>query len=387
MADEPAPLADVEPDTTGEWAPLADGADAADEPTPLADEPTPVANDEPAPLAAAEPDTTDEPAPLALCCSNCGSPIALAPDIMAELHPVMKDAVFSYELDLLGRDDCCVYSATNPGDVRFDVVRVDAQRALTAEGFGVRRRVALTGSATPEHSWFPPYCWRMCSCAQCLAHLGWGFELPRNLLDLVAETTPVAPAESADVADITVGAAGAPGRAAAPPLASPRASGCEFLGLILTRLREKRVSRSACSAPPRAPRLAAGLLARSGLLRRGDLGGDEDASDGAAVASLASRRARLFRLLGLLGISAARGRGGGAALAAESAGRDAMDVNDDGDAAANELESRMALGTPEPPDLEESSRAPRDRTAAGRAAEAQGPEESPEEQRAQNEGW
>ena len=322
----------------------------------------------------------------ALCCANCGSPIALAPDIMAELHPVMKDAVFSYELDLLGRDDCCVYSATNPGDVRFDVVRVDAQRALTAEGFGVRRRVALTGSATPEHSWFPPYCWRMCSCASCLAHLGWGFELPMSLLALVsdaaaaaADVTSAVPVEGAGKVEI--------GAAAPPRLASPRASGCEFLGLILTRLREKRVSRSACSAPPRAPRLAAGLLARSGLLRRGDLGGDEDASDGAAVASLASRRARLFRLLGLLGISAARGRGGGAALAAESAGRDAMDVNDDGDAAANELESRMALGTPEPPDLEESSRAPRDRTAAGRAAEAQGPEESPEEQRAQNEGW
>ena len=363
-----------------EPAPLANGTDTPDEPTPLVAAELDT-TDEPTPNAAGA-DATDERAPLALCCANCGSPIALAPDIMAELHPVMKDAVFSYELDLLGRDDCCVYSATNPGDVRFDVVRVDAQRALTAEGFGVRRRVALTGSATPEHSWFPPYCWRMCSCASCLAHLGWGFELPMSLLALVgdaaaaaADVTPVVPVEGAGRVEI--------GAAASPRLASPRASGCEFLGLILTRLREKRVTRSACAAPPRAPRLAAGLLARGGLSRRGDLGGNDDASDGATVASLASRRARLFRLLGLMGISVAPGRGGGAAGAAESAGGDAMDVNDDGDAAADDVESRVALGTPdapEPPELDESGH-------ARVPVEAQGPEESPEEQRAQSEGW
>ena len=178
---------------------------------------------------------------------------------MAELHPVMKDAVFSYELDLLGRDDCCVYSATNPGDVRFDVVRVDAQRALTAEGFGVRRRVALTGSATPEHSWFPPYCWRMCSCASCLAHLGWGFELPMSLLALVAETTPAARREP-DVA-----ARAPPVRRPRPrPAASPRAGGCEFLGLILTRLAESACARRRAGCV----RLARGLRAVACTPRR-----------------------------------------------------------------------------------------------------------------------
>ncbi len=34
----------------------------------------------------------------------------------------------------------------------------------------------LTGTATPEHSWFRGYAWRIAHCAHCHTHLGWAFE-------------------------------------------------------------------------------------------------------------------------------------------------------------------------------------------------------------------
>ena len=35
----------------------------------------------------------------------------------------MRSACFSYDLELLGKEDCQAYSATNPGAVRFDVLQ------------------------------------------------------------------------------------------------------------------------------------------------------------------------------------------------------------------------------------------------------------------------
>ena len=71
----------------------------------------------------------------------------------------MKEAVYGYELDLCGREDVGCYSATNPGDNRFDVVRVDAQRVSEA-GDTALAGVDLDGAPTTAHSWFPPYAWR-----------------------------------------------------------------------------------------------------------------------------------------------------------------------------------------------------------------------------------
>jgi hypothetical protein len=36
-------------------------------------------------------------------------------------------------------------------------------------------RVRLRGASSDEHSFFPPYSWRMAECAHCGAHLGWSF--------------------------------------------------------------------------------------------------------------------------------------------------------------------------------------------------------------------
>lgn len=99
-----------------------------------------------------------------LNCVACKHPVCKAEEIIEQKADTWKQAVYPYELLLCDRE-CWCYSATNPGDVRFDVVRV----LPTAHGVTLRRR------ATPEHSWFPGYAWRMASCSTCTTHLGWGF--------------------------------------------------------------------------------------------------------------------------------------------------------------------------------------------------------------------
>jgi hypothetical protein len=69
------------------------------------------------------------------------------------------------ELDMLDRE-YWAYSATNPGAVRFDVVRTVPVP-----------HIILSGRPSPDHSWFPPFEWRMAHCC-CGAHLGWSFTSP-----------------------------------------------------------------------------------------------------------------------------------------------------------------------------------------------------------------
>lgn len=102
-------------------------------------------------------------------CAACKLPILEESEIIEERAETWKQAVYPYELLLLDRE-CWCYSATNPGDVRFDVIRV----LPTAAG------VALRSRPSPEHSWFPGYAWRMAHCVSCYNHLGWGFVAPRR---------------------------------------------------------------------------------------------------------------------------------------------------------------------------------------------------------------
>jgi hypothetical protein len=102
----------------------------------------------------------------ALCCQSCGCAIAPADELLPERATTMGSAVFCYDLEVLDVD-VWAYSATNPADVRFDVVRVAPAPS-----------VCLSGRASAEHSWFPPYEWRMASC-RCGVHLGWSFSAPR----------------------------------------------------------------------------------------------------------------------------------------------------------------------------------------------------------------
>ena len=102
----------------------------------------------------------------AFACASCERPVTLVDEVIVERYgSTLNSHVFAYELEVLDKDVWC-YSATNPNDDRFDVCRFG-----TVNGVHVR----VHGSPTAEHSWFPPYLWRMASCPTCAAHLGWAF--------------------------------------------------------------------------------------------------------------------------------------------------------------------------------------------------------------------
>ena len=102
----------------------------------------------------------------AICCAQCDGPIASASDLLPAQIARLESASYPYQLDLLGDEECWVYSATNPNDQRFDVARFGAGACL---------RVRLHGDASTDHSFFPPHNWRMAECATCNAHVGWAF--------------------------------------------------------------------------------------------------------------------------------------------------------------------------------------------------------------------
>ena len=99
-------------------------------------------------------------------CARCNHPIAAADDLLPEQIARLESASYPYQLDLLGNEEAWVYSATNAQQRRFDVCRF---------GVAACARLELSGTPTDEHSFFPPFAWRMASCARCSAHLGWAF--------------------------------------------------------------------------------------------------------------------------------------------------------------------------------------------------------------------
>ena len=92
-----------------------------------------------------------------ICCAQRNCPIATAAELLPEQIARLESASYPYQLDLLGNEECWVYSATNPNNTRFDVARF---------GGAACKRVRLLGSASDEHSFFPPYAWRMACCAR-----------------------------------------------------------------------------------------------------------------------------------------------------------------------------------------------------------------------------
>lgn len=174
-------------------APAADGTDNSSDDGRFP-------GDDVAPVGAAE---RDDPDPAAvggtpcLLCAQCMAVVAAPEHIIRTPHSDRLDsAVYTYEIDIL-EEDCSCYSATNPGDVRFDVVRVrygngahaiphrisdrgcgaewvwrgeegatrtDMQRGLL-RGAGTRDgQMGSGGGYTVEHSWFPPFGWVMVEC-------------------------------------------------------------------------------------------------------------------------------------------------------------------------------------------------------------------------------
>lgn len=132
-----------------------------------------------------------------LVCQHCEFPIVEPADVIEEKFPeTFKEAVFCYELQLFDKQFWC-YSATNPGQHRFDVIRAKPS------SIGIQQH----GKFDSSHSWFPGFAWNMAICAVCSEHLGWGFS-----------PWPANPPE-------------------APLVAS-------FVGLILTKLRERHLPKS-----------------------------------------------------------------------------------------------------------------------------------------------
>ena len=103
----------------------------------------------------------------ALCCEACGAVVCSRDELLHDRAATMGSAVFAYALDICD-EEVWSYSATNPAAIRFDVIRV-----------GPSRGVLLRGRPAAEHSWFPPYKWRMAHCC-CGHHLGWSFSVGQS---------------------------------------------------------------------------------------------------------------------------------------------------------------------------------------------------------------
>jgi len=104
---------------------------------------------------------------LWLVCEGCGFPLLSQSELIEEKFECWRKVTWAYELSVLGREGVWCYSATNAHDHRFDVVR-----ALPS---ALGRSIDCRGNPTPEYSWFPGFSWSMAHCRQCGRHLGWGF--------------------------------------------------------------------------------------------------------------------------------------------------------------------------------------------------------------------
>jgi len=120
-----------------------------------------------------------------LACAKCGQVIALKSALVCDrILATMRDAVFPYELAVLGASTWC-YSATQADKQRFDVLCVgDICVGGTRVGgtlYGPRATgvLPLTAEELPssDHSWFVGFEWQAIRCAGCSIPrlLGWAF--------------------------------------------------------------------------------------------------------------------------------------------------------------------------------------------------------------------
>ncbi len=131
--------------------------------------------------------------------------------------------MFPYQVEVLDQD-CCCYSATNPSDHRFDLLRVSGTAQHTPPETVIaptpaRQYIIVSADQSDVCSWFPPFNWAMTWCWNCYEHLGWAFIPP---------SSPV----SVDAAGDNV----------YPPVSREQVS---FISLIFTRLEPTTVKLSA----------------------------------------------------------------------------------------------------------------------------------------------
>uniref|UniRef100_A0A1B6EXK8 CULT domain-containing protein n=1 Tax=Cuerna arida TaxID=1464854 RepID=A0A1B6EXK8_9HEMI len=97
-----------------------------------------------------------------ILCRQCGTDVASA-DSLANLHS--PAAVSKTNESLFGLDEVYVQSLINPLHIKFNVVTVLESTCVTSARFWVS-----------DHSWFPGYAWKPCTCSRCRQQLGWAFE-------------------------------------------------------------------------------------------------------------------------------------------------------------------------------------------------------------------
>eukprot|EP00760_Papus_ankaliazontas_P034809 PhM_4_TR7501/c0_g1_i1/m.86522 len=124
-----------------------------------------------APSTPTQQDSNETSSVDVLICSTCQNFMCTFNDIICDRAATWDEQVYAYEMDIETDKNSALsawcYSATNPSARRFDVVRVKLEESSLP--------LQLTGKPSAEHSWFPPYKWRMCQCASCHTHMGWGF--------------------------------------------------------------------------------------------------------------------------------------------------------------------------------------------------------------------
>eukprot|EP00301_Raphidiophrys_heterophryoidea_P008176 c1306_g2_i1.p1 GENE.c1306_g2_i1~~c1306_g2_i1.p1 ORF type:complete len:399 (+),score=72.76 c1306_g2_i1:50-1198(+) len=175
---------------------------------------------------------------LCLVCSLCRQLVCQEDALIRETLPTMRSAVYVYELDILNIE-CPCYSATNPSDVRFDVIRAHPERC----------DIQTTGTPTPEYSWFPPYAWKMVHCGGCMAHLGWHFEMPTLEQNVGPDEHHTDPEDNYnDGANINATTSNNVSTQVTTNSTPPK----PFAGLIVTKLRQEEVPVSDIGASRRS---------------------------------------------------------------------------------------------------------------------------------------
>lgn len=140
----------------------------------------------PAPAPATVDDTPTDYSNYYFTCRACNNVVIPFSAVLPKQIGVWSKTVYSYQLeDVLPHDKetgqaCFVYSATNPGEHRFDVFRVAAEDAEKEWVAGELTLRVENTKFTPSHSWFPGFSWCMVGCQHCGTHLGWGFSKTRR---------------------------------------------------------------------------------------------------------------------------------------------------------------------------------------------------------------
>ncbi|XP_054271955.1 uncharacterized protein LOC128992413 [Macrosteles quadrilineatus] len=97
-----------------------------------------------------------------ILCRDCGNDLAAADTIVNLRSP---SAVSRFNKSLFGLQQVLVQELVYPPILKFKVITVVESTCNTS-----------SKDWAVEHSWFPGYAWKPCTCSQCKKLVGWVFE-------------------------------------------------------------------------------------------------------------------------------------------------------------------------------------------------------------------